>query len=165
MPMDVRLRDYVFALNELLNPCEVTDSIWSDTKIVIIAKKRIDVEVFCPRCGLSSTPRGCAASRLIRHLNFNSIQVWIDITFPRVFCTEHGHIVAKQQFCDSRCRTSYALEDYLLNMICSSDVSESELMQSFGLRRSALSRMIVRSRMNHRVCSLRRRHSLTEVCS
>lgn len=146
MPIDARLSNYLKPLFELLLPCEPFDTAWTDSRIVIVAIKKPGTALYCPHCGKAGSPRGFGNPRLIRHLNFEEIPVWIDVTFPRVYCSEHGHVVAKQRFCDPRCRTSHALEESLLQMICDSDRTESELKRQFHLRGQALSRIVHRAR-------------------
>ena len=146
MPIDVRLSNYLKPLFGLLLPCEPIDTAWTDSRIVIVAIKKTGTALYCPHCGKAGSPRGFANPRLIRHLNFEEIPVWIDVTFPRVYCSEHGHVLAKQSFCGPRCRMSHALEESLLQMICDSDRTESELKRQFRLRGQALSRIVDRAR-------------------
>jgi len=146
MPIDYRLSNYLKPLSDLLRPCEPVDTAWADSRIVIVAIKKPGTALFCRHCGKVGAPRGFATPRLIRHLNFDEIPVWVDVTFPRVTCSEHGHVVAKQSFCDPRCRMSYALEESLLQIICDSDQTESELKRQFQLQGPALSRIVERAR-------------------
>jgi hypothetical protein len=146
MPIDDRLLDYIKPLSELLLPCEPVDTIWERSHIVILAMKKAGVDLHCPDCGKVGSPRGFAKPRLIRHLNFEEVVVWVKATFPRVYCSEHGHLVAKQRFCHPRCRVSLALEESLLQMICTSDQNESEFRLRFDLKGRALARIVDRSR-------------------
>jgi transposase len=146
MPIDNRFLTYIAPLTELLLPCEPIETILENSRIVVIATKKPGAILTCPCCGKVGSPRGLAQPRLIRHLDFENMPVWVNVTFPRVYCPEHGHVVAKQNFCKPRCRISKAFEDLLLEMICGTDQTEMELKKQFQLKGQALARIVDRAR-------------------
>ena len=115
-----------------------------------MAIKRPEADLYCSLCGKIGASRGVAKPRLVRYLDFEQIPVWVDVTFPRVNCHEHGHVVAKQSFCNPRCKMSYALEESLLQLICDSDQTESELKRQLHLKGQVLSRIVARARARYK---------------
>ena len=145
-PIDDRLLTYIASLADLLLPCEPIETISKNSHIIVTATKKSGSVLTCAYCERVSSPRGLAQPRLIRHIDFENMPVWVNVTFPRVYCPEHGHVVAKQNFCKPRCRISNALEDLLLEMICGTDQTEIELKKQFQLKGQALARIVDRAR-------------------
>ncbi len=138
--------EYLEELAAILPPLRITSIQYDDSTAIVVCEAVPNTPLLCPICDSVSIHKGYAKERSIRHLNFESLQVFITVRQPRIRCHSHGVHVAKNDLSDGWVRVTRDFEAEVLKSIMDSDVSKQNLARQLGLSARMLDRIVDRAR-------------------